>query len=189
MLNKNLIIGIVVVALFGGGIVYFFSSGGGSVPNAPVSRQGELTRELAKQILVEEYKDEPIVYDARYDTYRSAYYISGVDNSESKQLANRGLITEMGGSVPSYFDFTEEGKKYLTEPNYKSVDDTKSKGVVLANFKNVEVVGIFKKSENEAEVQYEREYTLTPFGEVMEPDSAMVEWGATFRLYDDGWRL
>lgn len=55
MFNKNLIICLVAVVLLGGGIGFYFLNGSNvadTTTSAPVVRKGELTRELAKQLIM-----------------------------------------------------------------------------------------------------------------------------------------
>lgn len=63
MFNKNIIIGVIVVVLLGGGVTYYFLNGSSNtninIP-APVTKNGELTRELARQIALEQLKAKPI---------------------------------------------------------------------------------------------------------------------------------
>src|SRR3990167_1393434 len=192
MFNKNIIVGLVVIILLGGAIYYF--SAGGNVQNLPVARSGELTRELAKQILLPEYK-EPWVNLASYEEHQGGYMVSyGVGGYVSygykgKELLDMGLLSEVraGGDI---YNFTDEGKKYIVL-NYLASQGqtTKNVGVILGDVKDIQITGINKKSDTEAEVEFDVEYALTPFGEVIRPDLVKTKSGRTLKLYDNGWRL
>lgn len=199
MFNKNLIIGIVAMVLLGGGIaIYFLNGNKTTTVSTPIARKGELTRELAKQLIWEEIKDKPETLSALYFEYNGGYSSDGIGTSvELKELSDRGLINIASEhTLPQIFTFTEKGKEYTSPSRYAGSPDSKSVDIRLADFKikDITITGITKAGETKALVYFdvERDYTYTPFGEVLsekKPSKESSKMPSQFTLYDDGWRI
>lgn len=104
---------------------------------------------------------------------------------ESNNHSGGGLFIPQVTAVIGYeHDLTEEGKKFKvgeTDDYYPIVKT----GELVFN----EITGIADIMDNVKEVHYTLKYTnLTPFGNVM-LKTGVVQETATFRKYDDGWRL
>jgi len=191
--NRNILIGVIALLFFGVGTLYYLLGAGGSP--ASLNRSGELTRNLAEQIIWDELKDRPESFLAGYLEYEKGYsspsggLSMGMDKlDEVKNLESLGLvkIVQVSGTIIVY-DFTDEGRKYTSLAEYNP--NGKNLTVHVAYPKNIEVTGIAKRGETEAVVDYEIDFTLTPFGEVITPELKDTQKrGATLKLYDDGWR-
>ena len=196
MFNKNLIVGLVAIVLLGGGIVFYFLNGNNmtAIPS-PISTKGELTRELAHQIIIDYYAKEmekPMTIPAIYLDATDAYIMSDVYGDRLNQLITKGLVTRRNSTDSFYF--TNAATPYLSEsgsPNYPN-----NKTVKLGDYKmkNMTVTGITTPTETTAlvSVTVEGEYTYTPFGEVLSEKGLSKEpriMTVPFTLYDDGWRV
>jgi len=209
MLNKNFIIGAIVVVLLGSGVTFYFLNGSNNTntsTNAPssVSRTGEFTRELAKQIIVEFYAEqietEPDTVVAAYNDVAGGYNMLTVPKDKVDQLAAKGLITKLNswaddGYSTNYFVFTDAAAPYLSGPA-ASWENQKNKTIKLSDYKlkDITITGITKESETKALVYFdvEGEYTYTSFGEVLsekQPSKQSSPIGLPFVLFDDGWRI
>ena len=203
MFNKNLIIGLVIVVLLGGGVAFYFFDGNKTTTiSTPIARKGELTRELARQVVIDYYKknnlDASLITSmAIYDQYAKAYYISDINDVQEQQLVSMGLIKPLSlrsynGS--HYFTFTDAALPYLSSPteSWAKKDD---KLVKLGDFKNKNytVTGITMQGETGAIVQITvgTDYNYnTPFGNVLKKEHPPQESGPLpLILYDDGWRV
>jgi hypothetical protein len=204
MPSKNIIIGIVVAFLLGGGTIFYIlgDNNTGSNTPSPIARKGELTRELARQVVMDYYEKNQlaasaIISRAIYNQNAKAYSIGDINDVQEQQLVNAGLIKPLslrsyGGS--HFFTFTDAALPYLSTPteSWANKDD---KLVKLGEFKNTSfmVTGITMQGETNAIVQItvETDYNYnTPFGSVLKKENPPQVSGAIpLILYDDGWRV
>ena len=196
MFNKNIIAGLVVVVLVGGGIVFYFVSGNKTTTiSIPIARQGELTRELAKQVIADFYSKQakqPETTLATYSASYHAYFISLMSASQEEQLVVKGLIKILenvaGPSSGHVFAFTDGATPYLTD----TTGGNKNVKLSYSKVKDITITGITMHSETLASVNVDvdTDYTYTPFGEVLSTSKSSKESGPLpLVLYDDGWRV
>lgn len=206
--NKVLLIAVAVLVLGGGLMFYLFNGGQTTGVSSPLSKRGELTRELAKKLIMDSYatadaSSETTVAD--YNSYYGGYEISMwlFQDKEGKidQLVSKGLVTKQGKKFHhvdydiSAIAFTDAATPYL--PQSTGMTDSR-KIIELSTYtvKDIEVTGITSEGEAKAkaEISIKGEYLFTPFGEVLssylnDPKPRRDGVIVSFTLFDDGWRL
>ena len=193
MFNKNILYIVVAVVLVGGGIFYFASTG-----NTPGAGSG-LTRAKAGQMIWESIKDTKVLGSVGYTegvspSWPVGYTLSGNDESE---LERQGLIKITGETSggDTVLDFTDKAQPYILPTSWTLPHMQKNKDILFATPTRVEVTGLTEPSEDGGAKTIMAEYTVyydvTPFGLILDDDlkDGQKGGGATFTLYDDGWRL
>ena len=96
MFNKNLVLALVVVALLVGGILFALNKNSVSNTNSPSAVSGELTREMARQVILDYYDKEP-----DYDNFQvKVLTITGITmESPTKALVNFDVEGEESGKL------------------------------------------------------------------------------------------
>lgn len=196
MFNKNIIVGLIVLALLAGGVAFYLMNGGTTASvSAPVARKGELTRELARQMLLDYSKNTPFTFDAKYSKVLSGYVISGGTSEQVKQLADKGMVKIVGKDMMGYANivaFTDAATLYLSDAD-TSTDGVKNKIITLGTLRDIQVSGITKQSDTRALVEMTPIHDLNPFGEVLYEGQKYFDRGykpqMPFILFDDGWRI
>ena len=96
MFNKNLVLALVVVALLVGGVLFALNKNNVSNTNAPAAVSGELTREMARQVILDYYDKEP-----DYDNFQvKVLTITGITmESPTKALVNFDVEGEESGKL------------------------------------------------------------------------------------------
>ena len=199
MLNKKTILIAIVAVAFILLLLVSLKKNGQQTNNGPI-RTGQLTREKAAAIILEEIKKNPIKTTADYNqgSGPGGYYVSSMTLEQEgiKKLAQSGFVRILGRSFGvSIFEFTEKSAAYLL-PSITANFNPKSKDILLATPASVEVTGLTTSAENAGQKTIVADFTikcdLSPFGE----SSQAVKNGltgyknqATFILYDDGWRV
>lgn len=153
-----------------------------------------LTREQAEKLIREKYQfphDEII-----YMYVRDATSSMGLTIGQYKKLQNEGLLTYSecgsGSGRGICATLTEKGKPYATSEPYRTDNQyIKQINVKGAKLDFGQITGILEQKEsNTAEVQFQMIREANPFGITLRRmSSGTVNKTATFKKYDDGWRI
>lgn len=208
MLNKNYIIGgIVILAIIAG--VMFLSRDNSSTPDASVLKKGvkNLTRESAARMIKTSFETKPEIGNifsktvlAHYDEINGDYGLwsnrfgGDLNDNKMSELESAGFI-KMSGRKNVFgratFKLTDQAKPYVktTEGVEKQVY------VILAEIISVEVTGITEAADKNGKTirmaNYTATYKPTPIGVINNKKTTAddVKAQAQFVLYDDGWRI
>ena len=161
-----------------------------------------LSRSKAEKLIKAKYqlpKDEItdfIIWDETFSCLSSTKW-------QLLDLQNKGLLTyseiinSYGVAGGCKGDLTAKGKEYAVSDIYNDVDNNgvhfadKKINVKVAKLEFGEITGIQEmKQFNTAEVSYTLvRKDITPFGEVFKCVEGKENKTATFKKYDDGWRI
>lgn len=201
MLNKNYIIGgVIILALIAG--VVFWSSNKSSTPDASELEKGvkNLTRESAADMIETYLQIKPTsVYGKTISINKTTggYRLTGYSNAaDIDNLEKEGFVKILPKDNNVYgqqVSFTEKAKPYLRTADGKEGDEYAY--MLLAEVVGVEVTGITEPTQgiggNVRMANYTAKYEATPIGKIIDEKKASEEAKGQmpFMLYDDGWRI